>query len=470
MTIAFEASSPSTAARTGLHRFVWRWHFYAGLFVAPVVILLSVTGALYLFRTEIERVVYSDLMVVPQWKTMVPVETQEAAVKAAFPGSATRTFVLPRCDTCSARWVIRTAEGEPRAVFVDPGGGAILGDHDPRTMLMQVVRDLHGGAFFGDAGGYAVELAACWLFILLVTGLYLWWPRRKGLAGAAYPRLGAKGRRFWRDLHGVPAAWNAALVAFLILTGLPWSIFWGKELASLGTLSAVTVPTPNFMSQPKAPSAGYDPTAVEVGHDHGGGGDAEPWSIRHAPHPQGGHHHGHAPFGMANAYTAAQARGIAGPGLRIMAPQRPGDTWVLSFIIDQAQDQRTVNIDPADGTILRDVGWDEYSTLGQVVEFGIMTHMGNQFGLANQIVLLASCLILVATIVMGFVLWWRRRPKGRWSAPQVPAGFRPSWGVIALAIVLGIVFPLAGASMLAILAIEALMVRLRRQFDKGVGA
>ena len=35
------------------YRAVWRWHFYAGLFVLPVLMLMALTGALYLFKAEI---------------------------------------------------------------------------------------------------------------------------------------------------------------------------------------------------------------------------------------------------------------------------------------------------------------------------------------------------------------------------------------------------------------------------------
>ncbi len=40
------------------YRAVWRWHFYAGLFCIPFVILLSVTGAVYLFKEEVEACGY----------------------------------------------------------------------------------------------------------------------------------------------------------------------------------------------------------------------------------------------------------------------------------------------------------------------------------------------------------------------------------------------------------------------------
>ena len=43
-----------------LYRSVWRWHFYAGLFVIPFVLLLSVTGAIYLFKPQIDRWEESD--------------------------------------------------------------------------------------------------------------------------------------------------------------------------------------------------------------------------------------------------------------------------------------------------------------------------------------------------------------------------------------------------------------------------
>jgi len=37
-----------------LYRAVWRWHFCAGLLALPFLLLLSITGGLYLFKPEIE--------------------------------------------------------------------------------------------------------------------------------------------------------------------------------------------------------------------------------------------------------------------------------------------------------------------------------------------------------------------------------------------------------------------------------
>ena len=45
------ASAPDAAA----YRLVWRWHFYAGVVVMPFLLLLALTGGLYLFKDEIDR-------------------------------------------------------------------------------------------------------------------------------------------------------------------------------------------------------------------------------------------------------------------------------------------------------------------------------------------------------------------------------------------------------------------------------
>ena len=449
--------SDDIIARAGLYRTIWRWHFYAGLFVAPVLALMAVTGALYLYKNDIETVWYGDLVAASEG-TPLPASVQQAAVLAANPDGMVTRFVWPPAEGRASEWTLRTAGGEMLTVFVDPATGRVNGAIDPAWRLMSVVSDLHGGAIAGDIGGYVVELAACWAFILLVSGVFLWWPRgRKG--GIVLPRASARGRTLMRDLHAVPAVWNVVVLGFLILSGLPWSIFWGQQLASLGTLSSATMPTPNFSDGPSAPA--------HQDHEMAANRDI-PWSIRNALGAEAHHHGGHVmPPGIDAIMAEASSRGIDKAGLRVFLPSRPGTTIMLSYVPDAAGDQRTVDIDPANGAILRDVGWDGYSPLGKAVEFGTMAHMGRQFGEANRLLMLASCILLLTTIVMGIVMWWSRRPRRTIAAPVVPAGFRAGWGVIAIAGALGIVFPLAGASMLAILFIELL---LRRAFSAGPAA
>ena len=49
--------SDTNTAPSGVHKLyfaVWRWHFYAGLYVIPFLIMLAITGIVMVWFTTIE--------------------------------------------------------------------------------------------------------------------------------------------------------------------------------------------------------------------------------------------------------------------------------------------------------------------------------------------------------------------------------------------------------------------------------
>lgn len=449
---------------SGLYHFVWRWHFYAGLIVSPFLIMLAVTGGLYLFEREIDGFLHADAVQVEPGKEALPVSVQESAVRAAFPDALIGRYAAPWAPDRAAEWGITNTAGESLAVFVDPTTASITGTVPNSVRLTSILSTMHGELMIGRTGDLIVELAASWGFILLVTGLFLWWPRRSRAAGVALPRVTAKGRGFRRDLHAVPAMWIAPVLAFLILTGLPWSGFWGDNLAKLGTvqpLAPIMAATPNFTEFPNAPPHHAPPNAA--GLDANPFAEELPWAIRHAEIPVIVEHassdhdlHASAPteYSIDRLTALTAARSMEGPGLRVFYPRDATGVLTASFVPDQAQRQRTLHVDPQTGDVLFDIGWNDYSPLGKAVEFGVMVHLGRQFGLANQLILAFVCGGFVAIIAAAIWMWWRRRPRGRIGAPPVPSGFRAGVTVIAIAVALGALFPLAGLSMLVIAFID----------------
>ena len=106
-------------------------------------------------------------------------------------------------------------------VWVHPVTLKVLKATPEDDRFMKLVFRLHGELLLGDRGSMAVELAASWAMVMILTGLYLWWPRkRRGLGrGALYPRLRAGRRLFWRDLHACAGVWVSALALFLLVSG-----------------------------------------------------------------------------------------------------------------------------------------------------------------------------------------------------------------------------------------------------------
>jgi len=445
--MAHHSTTGGGATRATHYRALWRWHLYAGLFVAPVLLILSITGALYLFDREIERWWNADVETVSPGPRLLSLAEQETAIKSAFPGATLQALRLPHEQDDATKWHLVLPHGEQRIAFLDPYTGTVKGTADPDFQPMTIIRDLHGELLLGDAGSYVVELTACWTLVMLVTGLFLWWPRRWKLKGVIVPRLNTKGRRFWRDIHAIPSAINAILVAFLILTGMPWSVFWGHQFARLGDVFPFIAPSPNFSSHRPLPQGSAPAIQRNDNHEMHNSETAKlPWVVQHSSAPQSS---GPITINLSSVepHLSALNQSVYGGGVKIIYPSRAEDVFRISYVPNKAEGQRTIYVDPATGRIISDVGWSQYSFVGKATEWGVATHVGRQYGIANQLAGLIVCLALIGSVCAGVLLWWRKRPTEEvLNAPEIKSGDRLPAPAIYLMAGLAILFPLVGAS------------------------
>jgi uncharacterized iron-regulated membrane protein len=449
------ASIPATS----LYRTIWRWHFYAGLFVVPLVIVLSITGIIYLFERELDGLVYRNLLRTPApvSQAIAPSAQVDAAL-AAHPGATVTRYEPPADPGASARIELTTADGQERAVFVDPGSGRILGELDPFWQLSELAVTIHGTLLIGDWGDRIVELAACWCLLMVISGVYLWWPRgqRFTVWGTLLPRLRADGRTFWRDLHAVSGIWTAAVIGFLVITGLPWAGFWGDKLYTAAGWIGQSYPAALWDDVPAS-----TPLMKDVVADPG-------WTLQGAPVPASTPgHEGPAPT-LDTIVALATERGVPA-GYRISYPKGETGVWTITSWTDQRWDSVTIHVDRYSGAVLAAIPFDSFGAVAKAVEYGIVLHEGRFFGLANQLVMLAAALALIVLPISGIVMWWRRRPQGlHLGAPPRPADPRLTRGLIALIVVLGVLFPLLGLSLIVVVALDQLVLRhvpaLRRAF------
>ncbi|MGO1001032.1 PepSY-associated TM helix domain-containing protein [Lysobacter sp. CA196] len=442
------------------YRAVWRWHFYAGLFVAPLLLILAITGSIYLFNEEIEDAVHPTLHFAPERLAALPPSRLIAAVQSAYPGAVTR-IDLPSQPRRTAQVFVMPTQGEPLRVFVDPGTARVHGAFVYTRTLVGFADTVHGSLLLGRIGDAIVELAACWALLLIATGLYLWWPSGAGWYRALWPDLRARGRGFWRSLHGAVGVWTSALIVFLILTGLPWAGVWG-DLLRAGTQSfGIGYPEQH---RHHGPAKTTTPTMAQaIGET--------PWTLRDAPMPVSAHAHHHGPTGVSRAPATdigidAAVGVLAAQGLvadyRLSLPQSTDGVYTAVVYPNRPQGQRSVQIDRYRGSVAADTGFADYGWAAQAVEVGVQLHMGNYFGRANQLVMLLPCLGVVGLCLSGVWMWWRRRPRGRLGAPRTSTPTQAKT-VVVIAVACGLLFPLLGASLLAVYAIDRwLIARLPR--------
>lgn len=470
-TVSSPAAKDSSPPRS-FRPLIMRLHFYAGILVAPFLLIATISGGLYAIAPTIEHFVYSDYLHVDSAGPAVPVAEQIRAAQQVRP-DLTLAAVRPATDPGESTRVIFTdpslGESERLAVFVDPATARPLGELavygsssalPMRTWIDQLHRNLH----LGEPGRLYSELAASWLWVVALGGVYLWVQRycTARARGAGTARLwtldrSSHGRNRTLSWHGVAGIWIAVGLVFLSATGLTWSTYAGQNVSDLRSSLDWTTPTITTTT------LGHTPTGTSTGEHAGHGTSNSAAPAADITRVNVGH--------IDSVLTLARENGINGKveasipasadtAFTITQTRQP---WVLA--------NNAIAIDGATNTVTDTLWFAEWPLAAKLSAWGIQLHMGILFGLLNQLALLALAVALASVIVRGYILWWRRRPT---RGTRSPVGRPPVRGalrrihpaaavaVLAGAAVVGWFVPLLGLSLLVFLLIDGVLGALGR--------
>jgi uncharacterized iron-regulated membrane protein len=426
------------AASRKFYQLIIRWHFYCGLLFIPLIIVISISGCVYLFEDEYEDFMYQDLLFVSPGKKALSASILLAKASQVVPelkashfkssGDKERSTEIifkekpmhrHKPMQTSMEWAgdgpekVPIVMNRPRtSVFINPYTGEILGTMKSGDRFMRIMKDLHGNLLGGKFGTKFVELSSCWLMMLMTTGLIMWWPRGKtGIMGTLIPRLKSNKRLFWRDLHAVPAFYFSFFIIFLIISGLPWTDVWGDAFH--------TVQRNLKMSS----SAGFHSRELKSELIKDG-----------------------KVISIDKVFAEAIARGYQG-NLDVKIPRNNSDTYAIQRDSDDPALRPSMHLDQYTGKVLAASDWDKVPLLAKSVTYGIKLHRGEYFGMWNLVLVLITTLVLIFMGISGIVLWLQRRPKGKIGAPKLPRDYKqPKW-IIGTTIGFSIFMPLLGASL-----------------------
>ncbi|MBB4853431.1 putative iron-regulated membrane protein [Mycobacteroides chelonae] len=425
---------------------VLRLHFYAGLLVGPFLLVAALTGLAYALVGQVDAMVYRhELKVDSLGSQQLPLSEQVAVATAAQPGGTVTSIRPPALPDDTTRIVFATEDvpaDYSRTVFVDPYSGQIrgmlttYGEWLPvRAWFDELHRNLHLGAF----GRNYSELAASWLWVVALGGLFLWigYRRRTGrLSRITLPDRDATPRRRRLTWHGAVGVWIVLGLLALSVTGLTWSRYAGTNI---GDFTQAIRP---------ALSTELDPAAAKpmTGHEHHG---AAPTST------------GNPLGGVNTVMETVRDAGLRGP-LWMTPPPETNTAWLIS---ERKRDIPTyldaITVNPSNGEITGRSNFSEWSLLQKSTEWAIDGHMGILFGIPNQILVALIVIGLITVITRGYLMWWRRRPtkSGRWPVPPRRGGLlalKPLELVLLAVVVIAIGWftPLLGISLALFLAID----------------
>jgi uncharacterized iron-regulated membrane protein len=448
----------STSGRKGLYATIWRWHFYAGLYVAPFLFMLTITGMVMLFSPQIETLLYSDKLFVNPSGAALSAEAQIQAVQQQYPGRRIQNYRPGAAPDRSSEVTVGT-EAAAYSAFVNPYTGQVLGDVPVSRRPMSFAQSIHATLLVGTFGDRLIEIAAGFGIVLVISGIYLWWPRETGLLQSLQIR--GEGRLFWRNLHTTIGAVIAVGLLFYLISGLTWTGIWGERyVQAWSTFPVSEVTGPHHASL-----------------NAEGGPKEVPWALEQTPMPES-HAHGADASGaritIDRAIRIAQAQGI-GTQYVVSVPQDENGVWTIAATTmnKAARDPRqelTVHVDQYTGAVRQKIGWQDYGVGARAMAVSVPLHQGN-FGGWNTALSAFFCLALVLLAFSGARMWWLRRPAMAFhlGAPRRAANTRVPAVVVATMTGIGIAFPLTGIVMVAVLILDFLLIQRTPWLRKAFG-
>lgn len=421
-----------------------RLHFYIGLFVGPFIFVAALTGTLYVATPQLEEAIYSRAL-----QGTGPGELQSLAAQVAkaqqITGNQLRVHaVRPALEPGTTTRVMfadpTLAPSENRAIFIDPVTLSVNGDMTVYGTsgilpLRQWIDYAHRSLLLGDTGRLYSELAASWMWIAALGGIALWFftrPKR---------RLNNRVQNS-RRLHVVLGWFLLGGMLLFSATGLTWSQWAGgnvdKMRAAFGWL------TPQVNTQLHG--------AIESHHDHAG-------------------HHAEMVMSAMSVIDGnqfdvvlrvAQAAGIKAKKLEIRPAKDTQHGWTVTEIDRRWPTQvDAVSIDATTMQVIDRTRFADFPLIAKLTRWGVDFHMGILFGQVNQWLLIIFGAGLCLMIVIGYRLWWIRRPARSAVNPAqtlvqcwLMLNGKGRFAVLAVAIVLGALMPVAGISLLFFIAID----------------
>ena len=467
-----------------LYRAVWRWHFYAGLFVVPFLLILSLSGVLMLLSKPIEPLLHQNLLKVTQQEHPLTANTLLNKVSEQYPHSSVKLYIPPRDNTESAQFSLQAEHAgghgghnaPSTTVYINPYNAEILGTLDPTASFYNWVKVLHSSLYMGDIGDTLLEIAAGLGVLMVLSGVYLAWPKNGWRS--LVPRFSLISRKDWRSLHRIIGLFVAIPLVFFLISGLAWTNVWGGKLVQpWSSLPRFEAPK-NTESQQIVDHESMDHAAMghtnmdleamdhtAMNHDsmNHTGMHHVPWVMEQTPMPESAANSGE--FGLNAVNRIAAEQGFA--NYRVHFPQGEVGVWTISATtmagdITNPLTERTLHLDRFSGEPLAEFKFADYPVMGKAMAAFIPLHQGD-LGLWNLLLNLVLVAMVLFMMASGLVMWWKRRPKkqGKLGSPMAPPAISKLVGFAM--IVVALCFPLSALALIAVIILDSLLIsRVKR--------
>lgn len=377
-------------------------HRWLGLVSGLVVLILSITGCLFVFQQEISEWVRHDTFYadeIPVHHQTLPIKKLQAKVAEVLeidhlPYGLT-TYKDPARNWSAMlykggqdSWTYFGSMEVYKTAYINPYNGQIEGIVNEKKDFFQIVKGIHWSLLLATPIGQPIVVWSTVVFlILLVSGMILWWPKKWNKSGRQKSfkiKWGSTWRRVNYDLHNVLGFYFLILSFIIGFTGLYWYFpFAKKSLHFLGSGEYKLPETSSKQVISTLPEGSADSIPMEVAYK-------KAWS----------------------EYPKAYSIALVAPAdsqSTIQANVRPdGQTYYGRSYLE---------FDQYSGELLAANRYEDKHSGEKLVAMNYDIHVGAIAGLPGKIIAFFASLICASLPVTGFIIWWDQK-KRKWARKE----------------------------------------------------
>jgi len=367
-------------------------HLWLGLSSGIIVIILGITGCLYVFEEELRPVIheyyYVDQVQIKKLPVSQLLEIAKKANKKANPNQElsgcrilnddARTVVVWFFEELDKDAIWYWNRYQNTYLYLDPYNGNILKFEEYNFEFFVFVRMLHQTlCFTGEIGNPIVGTATILFIISLITGLILWWPKNKSAAKQRFWfrwKSTTKWKRKNYDLHNILGYYTMFFSLIIALTGLVWAFKCYDKGIQWLLNGGKTFEKERLVSDTLHYSKN---TATD-----------KIYAITRKTHPD------------AKSYF-------------LFIPEEKDSLATLqSFIKYESRfDDVAMEFDRSTGKTLKTTTYQEKNNGEKFRFINYDLHVGSILGLPGKIVAFFASLVAASLPVTGFLIWWGRNNK-----------------------------------------------------------
>lgn len=369
-------------------------HLWLGLASGLVVLVVSITGCLFVFEKEISEITFKKTFFVEvQTTPTLPVSVLQQKAQAAM-GAQQPVNNITIFKAKNRAWEFMTYKSNDtaityfgaierfRSVFINPYTGEVTGFREYKTDFFSIVKYIHWSLLLNTKYGQPIVGWGTLIFVvLLATGLVLWWPRKWNKANrkksfAIKWKSGFK--RLNYDLHNVLGFYSLLIALVIGLTGMMWAFTWFQSLVYVTATG--TAEKPAFVSK------NSDTTVTAV---------TDPLQVAY--------------YTTLQQVPAAERINIS------PAYGKTGAVYLYAYAGKETYYNYTaLQYDQYTGKLLYRQEAASKNAGERLIDMNYDIHVGAIGGLPGKIIAFIVSLICASLPVTGFYVWWNKRRKKVW--------------------------------------------------------